>query len=550
MASLKDRLNKLFSGNVIVQRIDKNKLKIIDPNVIQSAGSPYTSDRYKRLVMRRSLVDYENNSYNFNQERMDLFKDYEMMDKDSIISAALKVYADEATLVNERGDMLVVKTDNADLKAILDNLFYDVLNIEMNLWNWVRETCKYGDYPVLLDVRQDYGVVNAMSVSPYIVERVEHADDYGRITTFFKIKDDYGEYGDYFNKERYEKWELAHFRLTSDSNFLPYGKSIIEGVRKHWKQISLMEDAMMIHRITRAPHKRVFNIDVAGIEPSAVDAYIERITAEMKQTPIYDQNTGEYNLRYNIQNLNEDYFIPRRGKDDGSGIETLDGLDNNNMIDEIDYLKNRLFAGLMVPKSYLGFEDESSGRSSLAAQDVRFARTIERIQRQIEATLVEIAYTHLFAQGFELNELIEFDIKLNNPSLIYQQEMLTLMQSKVNVSKHMRELDMIPSEYIYKNIFNMNDEEIEISRNQMIEDKKQQFRYKQIEMEGNDPVSTGVAMTGGEAQSSPVGRPPEGDKYGSHDNNFAYDTLGNKELMKKPKLANTSYIKNKTNTEN
>lgn len=545
MASYKDMLGKLFSGNVIVAPAGKNQIRVIDTNQTQSGGSPYRSDRYKRLIQRRGFHDYENTSYNFNQERMDLFKDYELMDRDSIISAALKVYADEATLVNERGEMLVVETESAQIKSILENLFYDVLNIELNLWNWVRETCKYGDYPLLLDIRDNIGVVDAMSLSPYILERVEHTDDYGRIKTFFKINNDYGEYGNYFDKEQYEEWEIAHFRLLGDSNFLPYGRSILEGVRKHWKQISLMEDAMMIHRVTRAPHKRIFKIDVAGLEPSAIDAYMEKIANELKQTPIYNQKTGEYNLRYNIQNINEDFFLPVRGKEDGSEIDVLKGMDNNNMIEEIDYLKNRLFAGLMVPKSYLGFEEESSGRSSLAAQDVRFARSIERIQRQIEMELEKIAYIHLTTQGFNLSDLMKFKVKLNNPSVIYQQEMLTLLQSKVNVSKHMLDLNMISKDHIYKTIFNMSDEEIQIEKNRLIDDKKDMFRYKQIEMEGNDPVSTGQAVTSGQVSGAPVGRPPEGDKYGSHDDNFGYDTLGNKEMMRNSNIKNTSYVKDK-----
>jgi hypothetical protein len=545
MATFRETLNNLFSGNVILQRDGDKKIRIIDPNQTQSAGSYYSADRYKRLIQRRGLGDYENNAYSFNQERMDLFKDYELMDRDSIISAALKVYADEATLVNEHGNMLVVETENQQIKTILENLYYDILNIEMNLWNWVRETCKYGDYPILLDIRDDLGIVDVMSLSPYIVERVEYADDSGRISTYFKIRDENSEYGGYFNKDRYEEWEIAHFRLLSDSNFLPYGRSILEGVRKHWKQISLMEDAMMIHRITRAPHKRIFKIDVAGIEPSAIDAYMERVSQELKQVPIYNQKTGEYNLRYNIQNLNEDFFIPVRGKEDGSMIDTLKGMDNNNMIDEIDYLKNRLFAGLMVPKSYLGFEDETSGRSSLAAQDVRFARSIERIQRQIESELKKIGYIHLTTQGFKLSDLTRFDVKLNNPSIIYQQEMLTLMQSKINVSKHMLDTNLFSKDYIYKFIYNLSDDEIEIEKNRLIDDKKEAFRYKQIELEGNDPVSTGKAISNGQETSNPVGRPPEGDKYNSHENNFTYDTLGTKEMMRNSNIKNTSYVKDK-----
>ena len=192
---------------------------------------------------------------------------------------------------------------------------------------------------------------------------------------------------------------------------------MVEGTRKVWKQLMLMEDAMLIHRIMRAPEKRIFRLDIGNIPPAEVDNYMEKVISKMKKAPYVDENTGDYNLKYNMQNITEDFFLPVRGGDSGTSIDSLPGL-TYEAIDDIEYLRNKLLASLRVPKAFLGFEEEVGSKATLAAEDVRFARTIERIQRITISELTKIAIIHLYAQGFTDAELVNFELSITNPSTI------------------------------------------------------------------------------------------------------------------------------------
>jgi hypothetical protein len=254
-----------------------------------------------------------------------------------------------------------------------------------------------------------------------------------------------------------------------------------------------MEDAMLIHRIMRAPSKRVFKIDIGNIPPAEVDNYMQRIINKMKKTPIIDEATGEYNLKYNMQNLTEDFFMPVRGGDSGTEINELSGIDYDST-EDIEYLKNKLLASLRVPKAFLGFDESVGGKATLAAEDVRFARTIERIQRIIVSELTKIAVVHLYSQGYTDADLVNFELTLASPSTMYEQEKIELWGQKVSLARDMIQDKILPTDWVYDNVFNFSaDEKVEIE-NKIIDDQKQKFRHSQIEMEGNDPRETGDAI--------------------------------------------------------
>jgi len=254
-----------------------------------------------------------------------------------------------------------------------------------------------------------------------------------------------------------------------------------------------MEDAMLIHRIMRAPSKRVFKIDIGNIPPNEVDNYMQRIINKMKKTPILDEQTGEYNLRYNIQNLTEDFFLPVRGGDSGTEINELSGIEYDST-EDVEYLKNKLLASLRVPKAFLGFDENVGGKATLAAEDVRFARTIERIQRIIVSELTKIAVVHLYSQGYTDEDLVNFELELASPSTMYEQEKIELFGQKVNLARDMIQDKILPYEWIYDNIFNFSDKEKVEIENQIVDDQKQKFRHSQIEMEGNDPQQSGESV--------------------------------------------------------
>ena len=345
---------------------------------------------------------------------------------------------------------------------------------------------------------------------------------------------------------------MAHFRLLSDSNYVPYGKSMIESARKIWKQLSLMEDAMMIHRIMRAPEKRVFKVDIGNIPPAEVDNYMQQIINKMKKTPLVDESTGDYNLKYNIQNITEDFFMPVRGGDSGTNIETLGSL-SYDAVDDIEYLRNKMLAALKVPKAFLGYEEQVGSKATLAAEDVRFARTIERIQRIVVSELTKIAIVHLYAQGFTDEELVNFELSLTNPSTIYEQEKIELWNNKTSLASSMIQDGLMSSDWIYKNIYNFTKDEIEDQEEKIVYDYKQKFRYSQIENEGNDPKESGESVGTPSDMQSPddeggdddvsgsvfddeggapeggqegAGRPKEPNKYGKDSGVRGRDVLG------------------------
>jgi len=495
------RLQRLFSTNVIVRNVGGKKLKIADTDQIQHQVKSHLVDRYSKL---HTNLDLAGTGYSTIHQvmaaRLGLFKDYESMDSDPIISSALDIYSDESTMKSEYGQVVNIKTDNNNIKEILNNLFYDIMNIEFNLWPWVRNMVKYGDFYLYLDISDKYGITNIVPLSPYEVVRAEGEDPENPYYTKFYLESIEGAHP-YFgqrtanskNKIEFENFQVAHFRLASDSNFLPYGKSMIESTRKVWKQLTLMEDAMLIHRIMRAPSKRVFKIDIGNIPPAEVDNYMQRIINKMKKTPIVDEATGEYNLKYNMQNLTEDFFMPVRGGDNGTEISELGGIDYDST-EDIEYLKNKLLASLRIPKAFLGFDENMGGKATLAAEDVRFARTIERIQRIIISELTKISVVHLYSQGYTDEDLVNFELELASPSTMYEQEKVELWGQKVSLARDMIQDKILPTDWVYDNVFKFSAEEkVEIEK-QIIEDQKQKFRHSQIEMEGNDPQASGEAI--------------------------------------------------------
>ena len=495
------RLRRLFSTNVIVRNVGGKKLKIADTDQIQHQVKSHLVDRYSKL---HSNLDVAGTGYSTVHQvmaaRLGLFKDYESMDSDPIISSALDIYSDESTMKGQYGQVIDIKTDNENIKEILHNLFYDILNIEFNLWPWVRNMVKYGDFYLYLDINEKYGITNVVPLSPYEVVRSEGEDEENPYYTKFYLESIEGAHP-YFgqraasskNKVEFENFQVAHFRLANDSNFLPYGKSMIESTRKIWKQLTLMEDAMLIHRIMRAPSKRVFKIDIGNIPPAEVDNYMQRIINKMKKTPVIDEATGEYNLKYNMQNLTEDFFMPVRGGDSGTEISELGGIDYDST-EDIEYLKNKLLASLRVPKAFLGFDENVGGKATLAAEDVRFARTIERIQRIIVSELTKIAVVHLYSQGYVDEDLVNFELELASPSTMYEQEKIELLGQKVTLARDMISDKILPTDWVYDNVFNFSDEQKVAIEKQIIDDQKQKFRHSQIEMEGNDPMETGDAI--------------------------------------------------------
>ena len=527
------RLTKLFRSQAVVT-IDKDgKRRVVDTDERQQTNLSSLRDRYTKI--QKSFFEQAGGAQSmaYQQVRREVFRDYDAMDNDPILASALDIYADESTLKNEFGDTLMIHSDNQKVQDLLVNLFYDVLNVEFNLWPWVRNMCKYGDFFLGLEIAEGKGIVNVTPHSVYNTERLERTDPSNPNSVKFKITEDPN------GKEEYENFEIAHFRLLADTNWLPYGKSMIENGRRLWKQLSLMEDAMLIHRIMRAPEKRVFKIDIGNIPPTEVDNYMQRIINKMKKVPFVDRNTGDYNLKYNMQNLTEDFYLPVRGGDSGTQIDNLAGLEYAT-IEDIDYLKNKLFAALKIPKAYLGYEENINGKATLAAEDVRFARTIERIQRTTISELTKIAIVHLYSQGITDSEMTNFSLQLVNPSTIYEQEKVNLWSEKIRLAQDIQSLNMLSKDWVYENIFKLSEGESDEERVKMLDDLKDRFRFRSIEDEGSDPAQEDEEPEDIEESLENLknelrdkgGRPREGGTYGKDKHPLGRDPLGDKERKK------------------
>lgn len=505
------RLKRLFSTDVLVRNVGGNKLKVLDFSNYQQTGQIETNsmiDRYNRLYTTNQMPVY-NPALNYQTLRTQLYSDYEAMDTDAIIASALDILADESTLKNAMGEVLQIKSSDEALQKILYNLFYDVLNIEFNLWMWIRQMCKYGDFFLKLEIAEKFGVYNVIPYTAYNIVREEKINETNNHQVEVKFKFDPdglsggGEYGGYFGGLQssgnradsgraiyFDNYEIAHFRLLSDVNYLPYGRSYIEPARKLFKQYTLMEDAMLVHRISRSPEKRIFYINVGAIPPSEIENFMQKTISKMKRTPYIDQNTGDYNLKYNMQNLLEDFYIPVRGNDSSTKIETAPGLQYDGITD-VEYLRDKLFAALKIPKAFLGYDENTEGKATLAAEDIRFARTVERIQRIILSELYKIAVVHLYTQGYDGDDLVNFEINLTTPSIIYDQERVALMKEKMDLASQMMESKLFPSDFIYDHLFHFSEDEYTEFRDLAREDAKRAFRLSQIESEGNDPLETG-----------------------------------------------------------
>lgn len=539
------RLQKLFSTNTIVRKTTKG-VKVIDTDEYQNMTTNLV-DRFMKLKVTNYGSGLTETAMAYQQVRIDLFRDYDSMDTDPILSAALNTYADECTARNEMGSVLKIHHEDDNVKQILENLFYDILNVEFNLWPWARNLVKYGDFYLQLEMAENLGIVNVMPMSTYEMSRLEGFDPENPQ----RVKFVYAPYQNPYNavgqtsKKEYENYEVAHFRLNNDSNFLPYGKSMMEGARRVWKQIMLMEDAMLIHRVMRAPEKRIFKVDVGNIPPNEVDNYMQKIINSSKKVPFVDERTGEYNLKYNIQNLIEDYYMPVRGSDNGTSIDTLKGLEYN-MIDDLNYLKGKLMSALQIPKAFLGYEEDTNGKATLAAMDIRFAKTIERIQRVMVSELTKIAIVHLYAQGIQDDRMTSFSLELTIPSKIYEQEQVELYTSKVQLIQSMQATKMFSKEWMYQAIMKLaKDEQDELTLG-VLDDTKQAFRLTSIETQGVDPAKeTGTedGPTNVEEElnrlnieleeDGKIGRPKDPVRYGHDDHPEGRDPLGIKTLKQK-----------------
>ena len=403
------------------------------------------------------------------------------------IASALNILADETTNQNEKGEVIRIVSKNQEIKAVLGTFFNDVININFNSWSWARNLIKYGDFFLFVDASESNGILNLLPIPVNEIEREEGYDKKDPFAVRFRWITQ--------GNEILQNWQVIHFRLLGSDNFLPYGSSMIEPARRIWRQLILIEDAMLVYRIVRSPERRVFKIDVGNVPPDKIEEYMEQVKNKLRRNQIIDPNTGRVDLRYNPLSVDEDYFIPTRG-DRGSDISTLPGGQFTGDIDDVQYIQNKMFAALMIPKAYLGYEGDIGSKATLAQQDVRFSRTIQRIQKIFIAELEKIAMVHLFLLGYDGEELVDFNIEMANPSTIAQQQKLDLWRMRLEVAGSAggtASENLFDRRFIYEEMFGLSDEQIERINDGKRTDKLEDLALESMQMpgEGADETEAG-----------------------------------------------------------
>ena len=405
--------------------------------------------------------------------RLPAYIDYEGMEFYPLIASALDLFMEEATTIGSTGKMLNIYSNKERIKLVLEDFFYNIVNVNTNLPFWTRNVCKYGDNFVGLYGERKKGITSVRQLVNYEIERFERVQE-GKMSIKFKERMT----GDEFNT-----FEMAHFRLLGDDKMIPYGSSTLNKIRRVFRQLVLAEDAMLTYRLIRAGEKKVFKIDVGNIDEDDVEDYMYKVSEKFKRTPQIDQNNGQIDYRFNIMGVDEDYFIPVRNANVQTGIDTLAGATNLNDINDISYLRDNLFIGLGIPKPFLSFQDASGGGKNIAQFDIRFSKKVNRVQQAMVQELNKMAMIHLYYLGFEAEDLNNFALSLTNPST--QQELLKieLMQAKAQVYGDMTRAEAGIAAMSHTNakrqILNMSDSEI-------VEDLRQQKMEKVIMQEFAD----------------------------------------------------------------
>jgi len=402
--------------------------------------------------------------------RLPAYIDYEGMEYYPIISSALDLYMEEATTIGVDGKMLNIYSNKERIKLLLEEFFYDIINVNVNLPFWVRNLVKYGDNFILLYGENKKGISHVKQMVNYEIERFERIQN-GKPSVRFKERMT----GDEFNT-----FEIAHFRLLGDDKYLPYGSSILNKVRRVFRQLVMAEDAMLTYRIIRAGEKKVFKIDVGNIDEDDIEDYIYKVATKFKKVAQVSPNDGQIDYRFNILGNDEDYFLPMRNSNSQTGIDTLEGASNLDAIADIEYLRDNLFIGLGVPKPFLSFQDAAGAGKNMAQYDIRFAKKVNRIQQSIIQELNKMAMIHLYLLGYTGEDLNNFQLTLTNPSV--QQELLKseLLRDKAQTYTELTRGEAGIAAMSHTNakrlIFNMSDRQI-------VEDLKQQKMEKVIMQE-------------------------------------------------------------------
>ena len=455
-------LTKIFSGPMVNRRtqtgrrLRRNQLDKYSSRFKSASGQQFKRSNHLPFANLQAQMMSSHN-------RATRYVDFDQMEYTPEIASALDIYADEMTAHSGLEPMLSIKCHNEEIKAILDTLYHDVMNIEHNLFGWARTMCKYGDFFLYLDIDDEYGIRSCIGMPSNEVERMEGED---------KTNPEYVQFQWNSAGLTFENWQVGHFRVLGNDKYAPYGTSVLEAARRIWRQLVLLEDAMMAYRIVRAPDRRMFKIDVGNIPANEVEQYMQKVMTQMKRNQVVDADTGRVDLRYNPLSIEEDYFIPVRGGSQ-TDIVPISGGTNASDIDDVKYLRDKLFSALKVPASYLtNAEGAEEDKTTLAQKDIRFARTIQRLQRAIISELEKIGIIHLYTLGFRSDDLVSFELSLANPSKLAELQDLEHWKAKFDVAGSAAIEGYFSRRWVAQHLFNVSEEEFIRNQRELFYDRK------------------------------------------------------------------------------
>ena len=455
-------LTRMFSGPLTQRRTQSGRqlrrrhLDIYAKRFKSASGQQFKKTEYNPMnIMTLNMIS--------NRNRAERYIDFDQMEFTPEIASSLDIYADEMTTHSALTPMMHIKCTNDEIKYILHNLYYNIMNVEHNLFGWARTMCKYGDLFVYLDIDESKGIQNCIGLPPQEVERLEGEDPTNPNYVQFQWNN---------ASLTLENWQIAHFRVLGNDKHAPYGTSVLEPARRIWRQLTLLEDAMMAYRITRSPERRVFKIDVGGIAPQDVEQYMQKVMTQMKRHQVVDPTTGRVDLRYNPLSIEEDYFIPIRGGQSSTDIQNLPGGQFTAQIEDVKYLRDKLFSALKVPQSYLSMgEGATEDKTTLAQKDIRFARTIQRLQRVLISELEKVGIVHLYTMGYRDDDLLNFKLRLNNPSKIAEMQELEHWKTKFDIAGAATE-GYFSRRWVSENLLGLSNDEYLRMQREMFTDKK------------------------------------------------------------------------------
>ena len=476
-------LTRMFSGPITQRRTQSGRqlrrrhLDMYAKRFKSASGQHFKKTEYNPMnIMTLNMIS--------NRNRAERYVDFDQMEFTPEIASSLDIYADEMTTHSVLTPMLHIKCPNDEIKYMLHSLYYDIMNIEHNLFGWARTMCKYGDMFLYLDLDEEKGLQNCIGLPAQEVERLEGEDPTNPNYVQFQ-----------WNNAglTLENWQMAHFRILGHDKHAPYGTSVLEPSRRIWRQLTLLEDAMMAYRITRSPERRVFKIDVGGIAPQDVEQYMQKVMTQMKRHQVVDPTTGRVDLRYNPLSIEEDYFIPIRGGQSSTEIVNLPGGAFTAQIEDVKYLRDKLFSALKVPQSYLSMgEGATEDKTTLAQKDIRFARTIQRLQRVLISELEKIGIVHLYTLGYRGDDLLNFKLSLNNPSKIAEMQELEHWKTKFDIAGAATE-GYFSRRWVSENLLGLSQDEYLRMQREMFSDKK---FMAALEAAGQPPEEGGDAGGG------------------------------------------------------